>query len=80
MFQNFSQDFAKYKDASFINLNNGTLGLCPSVVIEQQKAELEIFERNTSSGYGDAWARLWKIQQCSVSLSLTGFVSDTLTT
>ncbi|UXR63511.1 aminotransferase class V-fold PLP-dependent enzyme [Bdellovibrio bacteriovorus] len=63
MFQNFSQDFASYKDTSFINLNNGTLGLCPSVVIDQQKAELEIFEKNTSSGYGDAWARLWRIQQ-----------------
>lgn len=63
MFQNFSQDFAKYKDTSFINLNNGTLGLCPSVVIDQQKAELEAFEKNTSSGYSQAWARLWKIQQ-----------------
>lgn len=63
MFQSFSQDFAKYKDTSFINLNNGTLGLCPSVVIDQQKTELESFEKNTSSGYGDAWARLWKIQQ-----------------
>lgn len=63
MFQSFSQDFSKYKDTTFINLNNGTLGLSPSIVIDQQKAELENFERNTSSGYGDAWGRLWKIQQ-----------------
>lgn len=63
MFQCFQAEFSKYKDLSFINLNNGTLGLCPSVVIDQQKAELEAFERNTSWGLGSSWSRIWKIQE-----------------
>ncbi|AHZ84527.1 Isopenicillin N epimerase [Bdellovibrio bacteriovorus] len=63
MFQDFSAAFEKYKDTSFVNLNNGTLGLCPSVVIDQQKAELGTFEHNTSTGYGAAWARLWALQE-----------------
>lgn len=63
MFQDFSAVFEKYKDTSFVNLNNGTLGLCPSAVIDQQKAELGTFEQNTSTGYGAAWARLWAIQE-----------------
>jgi isopenicillin-N epimerase len=63
MFQSFQADFSKYKDPSFINLNNGTSALCPAVVIDQQKAELEIFERNTSWGLGSSWSRIWKIQE-----------------
>lgn len=63
MFQCFQADFSKYKDPSFINLNNGSSGLCPSMVIDQQKAELEIFERNTSWGLGSSWSRIWKIQE-----------------
>jgi isopenicillin-N epimerase len=63
MFQCFQADFSKYKDPSFINLNNGSSGLCPSVVIDQQKAELEVFERNTSWGLGSSWSRIWKIQE-----------------
>ncbi len=59
----FSADFTQYKDPSFINLNNGTLGLCPDSVIDQQKIELEIFEKNTSHSLGSSWNRLWKIQQ-----------------
>lgn len=63
MFQDFSKDFQKYKDTSFINLNNGTLGLSPDQVIDQQKFELEVFEKNTSTSLGDSWKRLWSIQE-----------------
>ncbi|KHD88806.1 MAG: isopenicillin epimerase [Bdellovibrio sp. ArHS] len=63
MFQDFSTDFKKYKDTSFVNLNNGTLGLCPSAVIDQQKRELELFELNTSYSLGASWSRLWSLQQ-----------------
>lgn len=63
MFHDFSQDFLKYKDPSYINLNNGTLGLSPDIVIDQQKAELELMERNTSYSLGSSWARLAKIQE-----------------
>lgn len=62
MFQEFTGDFSKYKDTSFVNLNNGTLGLSPDVVIDWQKKELELFETNTSGAYGTAWDRLWNIQ------------------
>ncbi|WP_413578742.1 aminotransferase class V-fold PLP-dependent enzyme [Bdellovibrio sp. HCB290] len=63
MFHSFTGEFEKYKDSRFINLNNGTLGLSPSSVIDQQKTELERFEMNTSMGYGEAWQRLWVIQE-----------------
>ncbi|MEK2688767.1 aminotransferase class V-fold PLP-dependent enzyme [Bdellovibrio sp. GT3] len=63
MFHSFAGEFEKYKDTRFINLNNGTLGLCPSSVIDHQKAELERFEMNTSLSLGDSWARLWAIQE-----------------
>ncbi|WP_413587597.1 aminotransferase class V-fold PLP-dependent enzyme [Bdellovibrio sp. HCB274] len=63
MFHNFAGEFEKYKDTRFINLNNGTLGLCPSSVIDLQKAELESFELNTSLGLGNSWQRLWGIQE-----------------
>lgn len=62
MFQEFTGDFSKYKDTSFVNLNNGTLGLSPDVVIDLQKKELGLFEMNTSGAYGAAWDRLWSVQ------------------
>ncbi len=62
MFHDFSE-FFQNKDTSFINLNNGTLGLCPDVVIETQIKDLKDFEKNTSSGLGHAFEKMWNIQQ-----------------
>lgn len=63
MFHDYSGFFKAHKDSSFINLNNGTLGLCPDVVITQQKTELDIFEQNTTRSLTHAWPRLLKIQK-----------------
>ena len=61
MFHDFSE-FFKNKDTSFINLNNGTLGLCPDLVIETQINDLKNFEKNTSSGLGHAFEKIWALQ------------------
>lgn len=62
MFHDFSSDFTG-KDTSFINLNNGTLGLCPDTVIRSQIREIQTFEHNTTANLGQAWKRLWKVQE-----------------
>ncbi|MGZ3774015.1 MAG: aminotransferase class V-fold PLP-dependent enzyme [Pseudobdellovibrionaceae bacterium] len=62
MLHDFSKDF-QYKDLSFVNVNNGTLGLCPKQVIDQQKFELECFEKNTTRALDGSWVRLWSIQE-----------------
>lgn len=58
----FSQDFQR-KDPSLININNGTLGLCPDVVIDAQIEELKKYEFNTSASLGGSWPRLWEVQK-----------------
>lgn len=62
MLLDFSKDFTN-KDATLINLNNGTLGLCPDVVINQQLLETKKFESNTSLSLESSWRRLWEVQQ-----------------
>lgn len=61
MIQDFSE-FFPHKDSSFINLNNGTLGLCPEIVLKAQQRELYQFEKNTSTSLDNAWERLGCIQ------------------
>ncbi len=62
MFHDFSSDFIS-KNSSFINLNNGTLGLCPDVVIRRQIAEIQTFEHNTSAGLGAMPIRFWALHE-----------------
>lgn len=62
MIQDFSEYF-QHKDKSYINLNNGTLGLCPEIVLKVQQKELLQFEKNTSASLDNSWERLGKIQQ-----------------
>lgn len=62
MLQDFSADFT-LKESTLINLNNGTLGLCPDSVIDFQCSEIRKFESNTSEGLGNAWGRLWEVQK-----------------
>ncbi|KYG63908.1 isopenicillin epimerase [Bdellovibrio bacteriovorus] len=63
MLRDYSGFFKTHKDTSFVNLNNGTLGLCPDSVIAQQKTELDIFEKNTTWSLTHAWPRVLKIQE-----------------
>lgn len=62
MLRDYSDFFKVHKDSSFVNLNNGTLGLCPDSVIAQQKSELDAFEKNTTWSLTHAWPRILKIQ------------------
>ncbi len=61
MIHDLSEHF-QHKDHSYINLNNGTLGLCPDTVLQAQQKELLQFEKNTSRSLDNAWERLGNIQ------------------
>ena len=63
MLHDFSRHFSKYKDPSYVNLNNGTLGLCPDVVIDYQKTLLERYELNTSNALGGSWKKMWSLHE-----------------
>lgn len=62
MIKDFS-NFFPHKDSTYINLNNGTLGLCPKNVLEAQVQAILNFEKNTSFSLGNSWEIFWNIHQ-----------------
>ena len=46
-----------------IYLNSGSHSLVPLSVIQEVKAELDLYEQNPTAGMFQAWQKLWSVQK-----------------